>query len=246
MNFTTEYKRSLFHLRHFSSSSCFIKNALMDSFDQIDLKINQNFSCILSGVSNCGKTFKAIEFLLRANEIVSQPISKVVIYCNNYQEIYEKLRTKYEIVFVNSVSEAEKNLEENCCLLIDDKLCELEKNGALNTFVTELFVRNVHHNKINVLLLLQSLFSKNLRTIFNNATYLLIGKFIKDRANIVHFGKQFCPHNPRYMQESYELATRNPFGFLFVDLNVLSNDKYRLRNSMFPSDANFEIYVSKK
>lgn len=218
----------------------------MESFDEIKLGISDSFSLVLSGVSGCGKTNKAVEILLRAEEVVKFPFSKIVVFCNNYQEIYQSLRAKYSVVYVDTIEKAEKELEENCVLLIDDKLCDIEKTGALNTFVTELFVRRVHHEKITVLLLLQCLFSKNLRTIFNNATYLLIGKYIKDRSSIIHFGKQFCPHNPRFMQESYEFATQKPFGFLFVDLHVLAQDKYRLRSSMFPSEPDFEIFVSKK
>lgn len=218
----------------------------MEAFDEIDLGIRGNFSLIISGVSNSGKTTKAIEFLLRAKEIAHTPFSKIIIFCNNYQKIYEKLREQYTVVFVDTIEKAEAEFINEAVLLIDDKLCEVETKGPLNTFVTELFCRKVHHDRINVIFLIQSLFSKNLRTIFNNTTYLLIGKFVKDRATIIHFGKQFCPHNPRYMQESYEFATSLPFGFLFVDLHVLSQDRYRLRSGVFPSDPTFEIYVSKK
>lgn len=218
----------------------------METFDEIDLSIRSNFSLIISGITSCGKSTKAVELLLRADEILDTPISKIVIFCNNYQTLYEKLTKKYEVVFADSIETVETQLIPHCILIIDDKLCEAEKPGTLNSFVTELFVRRVHHENINVIFLVQCLFSKNLRTIFNNTTYLLIGKYIKDRSTIIHFGKQFCPNNPRFMQESYDLATKLPFGFLFVDLNVLSVDRYRLRNSMFPSDSDFEIYVSRK
>lgn len=218
----------------------------MENFDELVFNINCNFSLIISSVSNSGKTTKAVEFLLRSDEIVKKPYSKIIVLCSNYQKIYKKLEEKYKVVFVSTVEEAEQQFEEEAVILIDDKLSELDKVGPFNQFVTELFCRRIHHEKLNVILLVQVLFSKHMRTIFNNTTYIYIGKFIKDRSTIIQFGKQFCPHNTSYMQQSYELATSQPFGFLLVDLNVLSVDKYRLRNSFFPSDTHFEIYVSVK
>lgn len=212
----------------------------------VDFQIKSNFSLIVSSVSNSGKTSAVVNFLLRADEIVDRQFTKIIIFCGNRQELYDRLQTKYNVVYVTTIEEAESNFVKDAVILIDDKLSEIEKPGPLNTFVKDLFCRTVHHLHINAILIVQCLFSQHLRLIFNNATYLLVGKYIKDRTNIVNFGKQFCPNNSRYIQESYEHATSKPYGFLFIDLSVTQDDRFRVRNSIFPSDEGFCVYISKK
>ena len=112
--------------------------------------------------------------------------------------------------------------------------------------VMRLFTKGSHHRNISVIHIVQNLFGKNKdhRTISLNAHYLVVFKNPRDNSQIMHLAKQICPGESNYVKEAFALATREPHGYLLVDLKQTTPDALRLRGHIFPEEER-EVYVRK-
>jgi hypothetical protein len=50
------------------------------------------------------------------------------------------------------------------------------------------------------------------------------------------FGSQVYPGQSAYFKDAYQKATSKPYGYLLVDMNPATQDRYRLRTHIFPND----------
>ena len=57
---------------------------------------------------------------------------------------------------------------------------------------------------------------------------------MRNRSQIGYLGRELFPKNPNMLLESYEDCMKDSYGYLIVDLNPHSDDKYRLRTHIFP------------
>jgi len=86
---------------------------------------------------------------------------------------------------------------------------------------------------------------KQTRTITLNAQYLVLLKNVRDKAQITHLSRQMYPSKSKHMIESYIDATSEPYSYLFVDLKPNTDDRHRLKASIFPDDRQNFVYVPK-
>jgi len=196
---------------------------------------------IISSPSGGGKSHLACNLLFHGNEVFEKPISRIIVVCKHMQDIYKKLEEKYECIFVESLEDCEQFLKPYCVLLVDDFMNILDTPKA-SIYITEFFTRRVHHEKINILLLLQCIFSKHLRTCFINCTYLFLGRWVKNLYSVQNFARQFKPTKSKEVLECYDEATKDPYNFLLFDFHVLTPDNYRLRSGVFPPET-VKIYT---
>lgn len=61
---------------------------------------------------------------------------------------------------------------------------------------------------------------------------------------ITCLGKQMYPRRIQFFQEAYNDATKDKWGYLFVDLKPDTPEDFRLRTNIFPGETQF-AYVSK-
>ncbi|GFY41062.1 uncharacterized protein TNIN_293251 [Trichonephila inaurata madagascariensis] len=54
--------------------------------------------------------------------------------------------------------------------------------------------------------------------------------------------RQMYPSQSKFLLESYDDATKAPYGYLFMDLKPETNERLRIRTSIFPEDKNI-VYV---
>jgi len=57
-----------------------------------------------------------------------------------------------------------------------------------------------------------------MRTISLNVQYIALFKDPRDSGQFVHLAKQLYPHNSRYALDAYIDATKEPYGYLLLDL----------------------------
>ena len=89
---------------------------------------------------------------------------------------------------------------------------------------------------------LQNAFPAKLRTVNINSMYLIFFNQIRDRSTIVNIAKQFCPGQTKYLLDAYKKCVSVKFRPLVLDFHQFSNDKFRVRSSLFPSE-DCEIYL---
>ena len=58
----------------------------------------------------------------------------------------------------------------------------------------------------------------------------------------MHLAKQMYPGQTKYVQEAFHLATREPHGYLLVDLKQSTPDNLRMRSHIFPGEIQ-EVYL---
>ena len=170
------------------------------------------FTCLVAGPTGCGKTQWVLKFINNISEMMQPPATRIIYSYGEWQPSYRTLPTHVELQ--EGLSSLPENAVEPTLLVVDDQMDEVNKN------VMRLFTKGSHHRNISVIYIVQSLFGKNSdhRTISLNAHYLLIFNNPRDKSQIIHLAKQICPGELHYAKEAFAVATREPYGYLLVDL----------------------------
>jgi hypothetical protein len=53
------------------------------------------------------------------------------------------------------------------------------------------------------------------------------------------------PGKSKFVLEAFEDATKEPYGYLLIDLKPETDEKYRIRTNIFPDDDRQYAYVPK-
>jgi hypothetical protein len=209
--------------------------------DTLSLKLKAGSTMTVVGPTQAGKSYLVCQMIKRRNEIFESPFDTIIYCYGENQPLLDDLReSEKDIIFTRSILEADNLVNKSTLLIIDDKL--LEASGEMNDVVSRLFIEGSHHRNIFVILILQNLFTKNLRLLTVNTIYLIVMKSPRDLSSIVNLAKQFCPRGSQYLVQAYKRATEKRGGYLVFDFSQTCPDKFRVRNSLF-IDSNFEFYI---
>lgn len=216
------------------------------------------FTCILVGPSCSGKTV-LLKKLIDRNKFAH---SKLILFYQTWQTIYEEFPPKTEFFrFWLEKTNSEKSHEggevfelenliknvtnnghlENVTLIFDDGLSLATKTYVMH----EVFSRISHHYRINVFLIIQSLFEPNLRTIVRNCNYLFLFKCVRDASQVRHIAFQMHPNKrlAHKMIEAFEEATKTPFSALLIDFKPDTLNYLRLKTDYLNiGDDSFSFY----
>ena len=142
-----------------------------------------------------------------------------------------------KVQFVQGLSELPLYCEEPLLLIIDDQMHSVDQR------ITSLFTKGSHHRNISVIYIVQNLFDRHRehRTISLNAHYLVVFKNPMDGSQITHLAKQMYPGKNHYVRQAFEMATREPHGYLLVHFKQSTPEGLRLRSHIFP-DETHEVY----
>jgi hypothetical protein len=125
-------------------------------------------------------------------------------------------------------------------LVADDMLTELTNSP----FCSELFTRISHHFNITSILIMQNAnipgkFSGNLS---KNCHYTFLMRSPRDHYSVRSLGLQMADY--KNLQEAYKDATRDPFSYLLISSHPMTQDMFRYRTHIFPSDLATICYIS--
>lgn len=199
---------------------------------ELDFAIKYPCGLILCGPTMSGKTYLALDIIKNRNIIFNEKIDKVIYIYSEFQEIFLKVNDP-QVIFTNEVNNLENLIEGKTLILIDDMLLEL--SSSHNKFITEFFIKKIHHRNVSMIIMLQNLYAKNLRTVSLNAQYLAFFRQVRDLSSISRLAAQISPRNINWVVEAYEIATSKPNGYLFMDLHPSSSNRFRLRSSILPT-----------
>lgn len=205
-------------------------------------------SLIISGSSFSGKTTFAAKLIQLQEKMFSPAPVEILYVYTSWQPLYDQLEQAVtNITFVNRIPSRDEidtltsDLQPRL-IVLDDKMTEL----AACPHITDLFTVYVHHRKLSCILLLQNIFyqgAKCLRDITLNVQGLILFKNKRSPAQIGELAKQMFPGSKRaYFLDAYSKACSRPFGYLFIDLSPLGNDKFQLRTNILPGE-NTIVYL---
>ena len=189
------------------------------------LKLQHPFNFIVSGPTQSGKTFFVFKLLENLPKITDPPISNIIYIYNAWQEGFKKYKDR--VTFTNDLKYLKIRPKNPTLIICDDFMNQIGKNKDM----FDLFILNSHHHGISILLILQNIFEKGLKTLRQNTHYYYLTEHLQDRTSLENFARQLEPKNSKYFMKSYEDATSYPFGGLFIDLHPHSKlrliSKYR-------------------
>ena len=218
-----------------------------------DARLVTPFNCIISGVSQSGKTTLVSNLLKLSDSIFTKKPERVFLFYKFNQSIYnemisnelvhekveisdETLDYEYIHLLVNPYKSSNGSL-----IIFDDSMSDIS-----NDF-TQIFTNLSHHQNCSVIYITQNLFHKdsNYRTMSLNAHYLFLMKNDRDKQQINNLARQVCPGNSTYVVESFIQATKSPYSFFFFFFRPQSPNILKLRSHIFPHQFPYTLYIEK-
>jgi hypothetical protein len=123
----------------------------------------------------------------------------------------------------------------NMTLIIDD----LMQQAKSSSVVSDIFTKYSHHKDITCICLMQNIFPKGseMRNISLNANYIVLMKNTRDAAQIGHLSRQVYPGNSKFLIQSYEDATKEPYSYLLVDFRNTTPKEGRVRTGILDGEV---------
>ncbi|GFR31621.1 uncharacterized protein TNCT_608971 [Trichonephila clavata] len=196
------------------------------------LKLKHSSCRLCVGASQCGKTAVIREII--AQKAYDYEFKNIIWSYKAFQEWFIK---ENGIKFVEGLPE---RFESDSLYIFDDYIHSLDEK------VSQLFTITAHHSRISVILILQNLFPRNkvMRDISLNAQYIILFKNNRDVGQIQCFARQLYGNKAASFIDAYKKSTQGYFNYLLVDLHPRTDEKYRLRESVFPDSNGIHwIYV---
>ena len=201
------------------------------------IQLRHPFGLLVSGGTKSGKTTFVKKLLTYVDIMIDKPSEIITYFYSEFQNTFGEIQTLVpQIKFVQGLPDDildTINPETRNLFIVDDMM------GEKDAVIAKLFTKKSHHGNLSVIYIVQNLFhhSKEHRTISLNASYLCLTKNVRDASQIVHLAKQLHPNNTKFFQQAYQLATKEPYSYLFVDLTPTCPDKIRVRSGIFPTDT---------
>lgn len=211
-------------------------NGTADHLELIEspfIKLQHPFTCIVAAPTKAGKTTFVARLVKNADLMICPKPQKILWCYSEWQTSYEQLSSM--VTFhkgLPDINELKKTPHVVKLLIFDDLMSEVSKSSTL----TELFTRGCHHWSCSVIHITQDVFSDRKRTNRINSQYLVLMKNPADKLTPNNIAKQMFPGKGSQFQQAFNHATRNPHGYLFVDLDQATPEKYRLRTNIFPNE----------
>jgi hypothetical protein len=200
--------------------------------DETDAKFKLPFGCIVSGPSSSGKTTWLLRFLDNYKKMI-EPVPQSILYA--YGEYHDNVPVLERAGFTTYPGlpddETLRQMDKPLLLILDDLML-----ASSEQYLSNLFTKKSHHQKIGVIFLTQNLFDKNLKVARNNSQYLVLMRAPNSMSGITSLGRQlFAGKLPKFL-DAYEQATESLYGYLLVDMHASGDSRIRLRTNIFPGE----------
>lgn len=197
--------------------------------------ISWNSCTLIVAPSNSGKTVLASQIVLDRNRVFNV-VSKVCLwFYDTLESVPDCLKGRQDVILCEGLPNL-KLLKEykdmKPLIVIDDQMTKMDKNKDCERLVSVL----THHYDMSVIFVLHSLFySKTVRMLRLNATYIILFRNNGDKLSIKCLGSQLFPGSTRAFVDIYEDITSKPYQYLLIDLHKHCPDKFRLRDNILPN-----------
>lgn len=147
-----------------------MSSTLSKSFTSEELKFRLPFGMIISGPTCSGKTSFLLRLLDNCMEMIEPPPRQILYAYGEYHEHIPKLERAGVTVHAGVPSDdLLRECERPLLLILDDLM-----NVASERYISDLFTKKSHHQRIGVIFLTQNLFEKSLKVARNNSQYIVL------------------------------------------------------------------------
>ena len=200
------------------------------------------FTSIFAGPTGCGKTELLKRILLQHSKSISPRIKRIVwCYAEPQYELERALRP-LGVEFREGLPELNDfDGHAPTLIIVDDFMSEAGSE------MTKFFTKGSHHRNISIIFIVQNIFhkGKETRSITLNAHYIVMFKNPRDKVQVKVLARQMFDKDAKVMEEAFSDATKNPHGYLLVDLKQATPEHLRLRTNIVPGES-LTVYVGKK
>ena len=189
--------------------------------------------------SGSGKTGLIFQMFLKGT--FSPSYNKIFHFYLHDQPKYRSFvsHNKFDIEFIKLSSFEIVNNLRDCMIVFDDTCEEIFKD----------FIKLAtagRHKNVHVIYVKPNLFqqSKQSRTIDLNTTHLIFFKSPQDIQQIDYLGRQL--NNAKFLRHAYQLATKEDFGHLLIDLDPKTSECLRYSSNIVPPSPTIFYLPSSK
>ena len=181
----------------------------------------------LCGPSCCGKTELIFQMLFQ--NTFSPKFESIFYFYQHAQPKFQFIERKINIHVMKFSSFVQISELDDCLLVFEDSCEEIFNDKEFSKLETA-----GRHKNIIVIYVKHNLFqqSKWSRTIDLNTTHIILFKLARDVQQIGLIGRQL--NNKQFLREIFELATKQPFGHLLIDLDPKTSDALRYSSNIVP------------
>ena len=145
--------------------------------------------------------------------------NNIIFLYREMQQIYIKMEKTHGVTFKKCANLEFMNSLANCLLIIDDSCEEIYNDKVFVKLATAGCHKNIDVIDIKHNLYQQSKWS---RTIDLNTTHIILFQSARDIQQVEILGKQL--NLVKFLKYCYQLATKEPFGHLLIDLDPKTFD----------------------
>ena len=193
------------------------------------------------GNTGVGKSYFTKRVLENADGMISQKVQEIMYFHGStFQPLFSEMENDIKnIQFYEGIPEEKEVLslisqEGHKICVFDDLMHEINNQS----WTEKIFSTHGHHTNTTLIYIMQNAFQKgkNARTISINRHYICLFKSACDVLSIRNLAQQMFPSNVHFFMNVYRFATEKKFGYLHCDLHPHTDDKLRIRSSIFPEE----------
>ena len=168
--------------------------------------------------------------------MVDAPYDYIVWSYGQKTKALEETKELYgdKITLVEGIPEDLSNFtrqDQHGVFIFDDSQSEICDSQE----IADLFTKRCHHENISTIVIFQNLFceGKHRKTIYRNATYLVLFNNPLDYSLAYSLAKKIYPQKSSIFLEIFKKATQRPYGYLFIDGKLGTPEDARFRTDLF-------------
>lgn len=198
-----------------------------------DLRLVSPCSIQLAGVSQSGKSTICKKIVLNKDRLFTTPPVLTIWVYEQPQGLHDELSDRDDVIFVKNLDEAKEHIdgERMVMLIVDDKISSILKSNA---DIIKYMTATVHHQNVIFVLILHSIFVKNLRLANLQANYLILMALHRDLSSIFRLSYQMLPFNSKFVYSAYMHSIANKqYPHFVIALHPKDDSRTRYRSNLF-------------
>ncbi|KAK3744236.1 hypothetical protein QZH41_004606 [Actinostola sp. cb2023] len=186
---------------------------MTQQWDSLDPRWEHPSNVMVVGPSKSGKTLFVQKMIRHRAWLFSKPIATVVFCYGVWQSSYDEMKREFgaDVTWVQGLPEDPYELFPKTpgLLVVDDLMGEMEQSHKR---VASWFTKGTHHMDVTLVVLMQNLFPKNMRTASLNAHVIVLFPNPRDRSQFRRLASQAFPGRPSGCPRPCATPSRSPNG----------------------------------
>lgn len=205
----------------------------------VDVRLKSPFTAVVAGPTGSGKTETLFNMIRYRNKVCTEPPAEVLYCYGAWQSKFEQLAD--DVTFIEGSLNVERDVPDDGkprWMILDDLMEESSGKNSTNN----LYTKHSHHRNISVFFVVQNLFKKENRTLSLNTHYLFLFKNPRDKQIVDSLARQAFPGKVAAVREAYNLATKEAYSFLLIDMKQTTDDRARLIGNFAHPTEPMKVY----